>query len=451
MPLHAPRRWVAPLGLVLAVAGAFLLVVAKTASSSSGAYQAGFAVALMIGGFALLAGPIVAWVGGRADRLPATLRLVARDSARQRTRAATAMAATMVVLLAPVLMGIALRTDQALQETYGLPEDGRQILVGASDWRFAERQGDGAAEAAAAIAAALPNARRADLHGYAGYAVRADVDAAAVPGNQDWPGPAGDYNPAAVGIASATPELIGTLGVHLTDGEVAEAGAILLGREDAFIEVTVGDTTLRAREVPARVVLYAMPRLLVTGSTASSLGLVDSFDAVVVVNDRPLTEQERITAQDLGRQNETAVTVSIAPRLTAVEIEMMGVGATLLVVLVIVALVTALSATESDHDLRTMVAVGAPPRIRRRFLGTQAAYHSLFAAALATPLALLLYKVSVNDWGSTVGPFGVHDSGSIVVPWVEIGVIVAAVPAVVGALTALAVRSAPTTPPRRVG
>jgi putative ABC transport system permease protein len=457
MPLHAPRRWVAPLGLVLGVAGAFLLVVAKTASSSSGAYQAGLAVALMIGGFALLAGPMVAWVGARADRLPATLRLVARDSARQRTRAATAMAATMVVLLAPVLMGIALRTDQALQATYGLSEDGRQVLVGASDWRFAGRQGEGAAEAAAAIAGDLPSARRADLLIYDGFAVRSDVAAAAGSGSAGVPVAAGgyggspEYHPAAVGIARATPELVAALSLGLSDDEVAGAGAILLGRADGQVEVVVGDITIEAREVPARVLLYAMPRLLVTEATATSLGLVDGSEATLYVNDRPLTEQERITAQGHGQQYGTAVTVSIAPGFTAVEIEMMGVGATLFVVLVIVALVTALSATESDHDLRTMVAVGAPPRIRRRFLGTQAAYYSLFAAALATPLALLLYKVSVNDWGASVGPFGVHDSGSIVVPWAEIGVVALAVPAVVGAVTALAVRSAPTMPPRRVG
>lgn len=47
-----------------------------------------------------------------------------------------------------------------------------------------------------------------------------------------------------------------------------------------------------------------------------------------------------------------------------------------------------LATTESDHDLRTMVAVGAAPRRRRRFLGLQAGLHALVGAVLAVPLAL---------------------------------------------------------------
>ncbi|NNF63461.1 MAG: hypothetical protein HKN07_04305 [Acidimicrobiia bacterium] len=126
-------------------------------------------------------------------------------------------------------------------------------------------------------------------------------------------------------------------------------------------------------------------------------------------------------------------------------------GAALLVVLLIVALVTALAATESDNDIRTMVAVGAPPHIRRRFLGVQTVYYTLFAALLAAPLALLLLKVSVNDTWVDVGPFGSFSSDTIEIPWLMIGIVIVGIPAVVGGLTALTVRSAATVAPRRLG
>lgn len=125
--------------------------------------------------------------------------------------------------------------------------------------------------------------------------------------------------------------------------------------------------------------------------------------------------------------------------------------ATLVVVLLVVAIVTSLSATESDEELRTMVAVGAVNSIRRKYLGLQSWMHTTIAALLAVPLAILLVSTAVEVGYNyrAVGGFGVYDSSRLYVPWPAVVGLAIGLPVVVGLLTALFVRSAPTTPPRR--
>jgi hypothetical protein len=125
-------------------------------------------------------------------------------------------------------------------------------------------------------------------------------------------------------------------------------------------------------------------------------------------------------------------------------------AATLVVVLIVVALVTAVSAAEVDHEVRTIVAVGAPGSIRRRFLGLLTGYQTLVAMALAVPLGLGLVWVfsSAADYIS-VGPFGVVNGSTVVVPWAWLLPFAVLLPIVIGLLTLVSVRSAPVTPPRR--
>src|SRR5690606_9413291 len=125
-------------------------------------------------------------------------------------------------------------------------------------------------------------------------------------------------------------------------------------------------------------------------------------------------------------------------------------GGTLLVVLIVIALMTAVSAAEVDHDLGVVVAVGAPGSIRRRFLGVMAGYQTLVAAALAIPLGLGLLKVvGIARGGYYAGPFGILPASFIEVPWPAVLAVGIALPIIVTTLAALAVRSAPVTPPRR--
>ena len=441
MPLSHPRRWVVPSGIAITGFGAFLVIVARTALGSSGVVQAGLGVALMIGGFALLTGPIVAWVGTHADRFPAVTRLVIRDSARQRTRAATAIAATMVVLVAPIVAGAAIRTDQVRNLNYGLAENPAHVLVAGESAYTMPPHSDVDPADVSAVAQVLPASQYTEFAVYGEAAVGRIVRDGVVDASR---GPGVD--PDEMLTAAGSSELLALLGVAEAAADLDAGRAVILGVERRDVELRIGEHTVDAVEVPAHVMRYQFPRILVGERLAAELGLGESHTVALFVNDRPLTEKERLLVDESG----TARSVW-GERITPNQMMVVAGGATLLVVLLIIALVTALAATESDHDIRTMVAVGAPPRIRRRFLGIQTAYYTLFAAILATPLAMLLMNVASGDSFVDVGPFGALPTNTIVTPWLMIGLVVVAIPLAVGAVTALAARSAPTVPPRRIG
>lgn len=433
MPLARPHRWTVPLAAGLVGFGAFLLVVAKTALGSSGAFQAGLGVAVMIAGFALMTGPIVAWVGMRADRFPAVTRLVIRDSARQRTRAATAIAATMVVLVAPVAAAAALQTDEASQRIYGLDENPSHVVVAAGSGYDFPPDADADPRDVAAVASLLPSATQTDFSVYTvtGQIGTTPVDPPILPES----------------VALADRAFLDALGVPDMGTELASGRAVVLGVERGRVDVVIAGTTVEGVQVPAHVMKQQFPRILVSAEMANDLGLGDPHQATLFVNDRPLNDRDR----EVIHRATPAARPGYAPAISSSEWMLIGSGATLLVVLLIIALVTALAATESDHDLRTMVAVGAPPRIRRTFLGIQTVYYTSFAALLAVPLTMVLLNVASSENWNQAGPFGVFEGGTVVTPWAMIGAVVVAIPLAVGAITAMTVRSAPTEPPRRIG
>jgi hypothetical protein len=130
----------------------------------------------------------------------------------------------------------------------------------------------------------------------------------------------------------------------------------------------------------------------------------------------------------------------------------MALGGTILIVLIVVALVTALSAAESGDDIQAMVAVGAANSIRRRFFAIQAGYHTVVAAILALPLGILMMKaLASTEIYRYAAPFGVVDGTRIAIPWLGLALLLVVVPLTMAILCALAVRSAPLTPPRRAG
>jgi hypothetical protein len=89
---------------------------------------------MVVGGVAMLASPILAGVSMLADHVPATSRLVLRDSGRHRTRSAVAVAAIMVILLVPAILATMSETSEQQDLLYGLPEPSNQlVLSGAYD------------------------------------------------------------------------------------------------------------------------------------------------------------------------------------------------------------------------------------------------------------------------------------------------------------------------------
>jgi len=134
MPESSPRRWTAPAGLAAAAAGGLLITSALASGGEHTALFAAVGGAAAIVGVAMLAGPVLAVLSRLAGRVPIAARLVLRDSGRHRTRSATAVAAVMVILLAPVMLLTVAETSNREGLLNGLPGPSNQLLLyGSSD------------------------------------------------------------------------------------------------------------------------------------------------------------------------------------------------------------------------------------------------------------------------------------------------------------------------------
>ena len=440
MPAFPPRRWVVPVGLGLAGLGAVLLVVALASRSGLANVIVGVGGVMAVGGAALLAGPLLALLARAADRVSGTSRLVLRDSGRHRTRSVVAVAATLVILLIPVVSIAFEATSETQQRVHGLPTpENHMLLIGAGP---GEGMFGGGAELIQAdidrAAAILPEDASArfeviDVPALIGWEL--PISEGGIPGVSTELGGAG--------VAVATPELVEALDHPELADALAEDGLAVLGVEDGAIDVELAGQRHTVSEFPVPTLSFAMPQVLASEQVAADLE-GDRRTRALFVLSRPLTDSEQAAIY-----NDYDVIGGFRDFSLADVYPLMLVG-TLLVVLIVIALVTAVSASEVDHDLGVVVAVGAPGSIRRRFLGLLAGYQTLVAALLAIPLGLGLMKVvGLADDGYWAGPFGVVPSSYVEVPWPALLAVGVILPLVVAALTAVSVRSAPVTPPRR--
>lgn len=453
MPVKEPSRWVPLAGLAMAGLGAFLLVVAKTATSSgdAGTTQAAIGVILMVVGATLLTGPIVAFIGRFAHRLPATLRLVIRDSARQRTRAAAAISALLVVMIGPVLIGIGLESSEASSRIHGLPYPGNHVAV-IGDHTTPDTTGSVTEDHMAQLKTLLPDAEYATYRtSEAEVLFAAEFAAVQTPpenvvGSDAFQYTVSDrhYEPGRAAIAND--DLVALLGDDRIASNLAAGRPVVLGVAERPTQIQIDGVVRDAVELPVPVT-WGTSRLLITQAMADEWGLTATGTRALFVLPDAITPE--ITAE-LWDTN-LIIAVGDASLIGTRNLLLIALGATLLVVLGIVALVMALTATESDSDLRTIVAVGAKPSLRRRFLATSTVYYTVVAAALAVPLAWLLMKAAAptGQWVE-VGPFGTVPSGLVRIPWLAIGGVGVVIPFVAGLAVLALARSLPSALPRRL-
>lgn len=445
MPLRDPHRGLPLLSIVGVIGGVMSVGVAREMQGDRAQLAGGAGVLLMIAGAAMLTGPLVA-VGGRmANGLRASARLVLRDSARQRTRAASAIAATMVVLIAPIVIGVGIGNQQALDATHGLPEPKNHVVVnGQSTYgaisRFTATDAD-----VSRVQAVLPPSQ---------VAMMEMLDTAALLETEQsvlgWPhGLAQSHDRFEHGRAViGTAELAEILGDPRIVEILDRGEAVVLGRVERSTFVTLDRREVTAVELPVSVLHRQMPRILVPQDVVDAMGIETVGTTALITTEDSIDRTDRQAVWNTGLWVQT----HDGQPITRQQYLYIVFGITLLLVLLIIALVTALSATESDHDVRLMVAIGAPPAMRRRFLGLQAGFYVLVGALLAVPLSLLMMKVLIaRDLSMAWGPFGTVARNLVTIPWMAMAFVVLALPAFVAATTALFVRSAPTVPPRPAG
>lgn len=447
MPVAAPKRWVIPVGLGLGAFGVLLLGVGLAGGNGGAGAVAVIGAVFMIGGAALLAGPLVAWISKHAERFPITSRIVLRDSGRQRGRAAAAVAATIVILMAPIAVMATLEQNEASQAIHGLEPTHPQVWVYGSQSDTGEMQQLEDSDIAA-IRSAVPGGRVAALDAM-DVPVRYPAELEAGPEAEA----RGEYYLSSFRVAVANDELLAIFDNSRLETALTRDRIALVGVEERETTVEIDGERMAVTEVPMGAPRWEFPRVVVTADYAERFaGTETRPSALVEVEEswserlNPLSEPAR-PLWELGlftngggadMSNQTAFVLVFL--------------ATMLVVLIVVATITALSAAEADNDLQTVVAVGATNSIRRRYLGLQSGIHTLLGCLLAVPLTLLLMKTAYSSTlgGYTqVGAFGVFDSAQLFVPWAGIGVLVAGLPLAIGFITTASVRSARTTPPRR--
>ena len=443
MPALSPRRWVVPVGIVIVVSGLLLISVSLVSQSNFSGFLVGVGATAVVGGVAMLSSPILAGVASLSDKVPATSRLVLRDSGRNRTRSAVAVAAIMVILLAPVTAMIVAASTTEKDLVYGLPDPGDHLVLSGTYENINLGSLNPITESdVAALAAIVPEKDVAtfdtlNLRVLTDQLMRARDNGEGEYFGEDYI----DGNPVAV----ANPDLIRVLDAPGLAGTIEDGEIAVLGIEDRATTVEIDGVVYPARELPVPVVQWRMPRVLIPEVMAVEFSDAETRPLALFTLERQMTDDESQKMWD-GSLEVSGGHGRLAPS----TIYLLAGGATLIVVLIVVALVTAVSAAEVDEEVRTIVAIGAPGSIRRRFLGLLTGYQTLVAMVLAVPLGLgLVWVFSSAANFSYAGPFGVVNASAVTVPWAWIVPFALILPIVIGFLTLLSVRSAPVTPPRR--
>ena len=462
MPTGKPPRWIAPASLAAIAGGSVLVAAAQTSVSRAATVQAGIGILLVILGGALAGVPLVAAAGRVAHCLPIVARLVARDSARQAIRAAAAIAALLVILTASVAIATSMRTsDVARTVTQGAGYGDLRIVFAQGEFVGGEPTDENpvfipeyelSPEQERDIAAILPRAARYEVTTLPVIAVSAEIaaytDSTGYQYCVETPAYTMCTDAQQVGLTPAVvdPALLDAIAPPEAR-DLLEAGVpIVLGSERSTMEIVYEGETFTGEVFPADVPPWQPLRLVVPESWASERGLLDdTHRAVYFINDAPITEKQRRELYRLDANVSLGRTVDFG--LSVNEIYGVALAVALFAVTVVIAIVIALSSTESTRDLRVMVAVGAAPSLRRRFLGIQSVFYVAAAALIAIPIGLLLMYV-VSETNVLFGPLGIW-TGGIAVPWPTVAVLLVAFPLMAGVSTALIARSLPARPPRR--
>ena len=189
-----------------------------------------------------------------------------------------------------------------------------------------------------------------------------------------------------------------------------------------------------------------VPEIFVTPEAVALLDQPAEVLGTLYVADKAITDDQRqaittagnsLWVEIMGPPPWTRVPgLEFAPEdsdLSAIQLQLIVLAATLGVAVVIAAITAALSALELDPEIGSMIATGANPGLRRWMIGAQSAYHLLLAALIGVPLAVLVY------WAAARGQHG--GGPGWVVPWTTSAFMIFVLPVLVGSIVAGVFRS----------
>lgn len=450
-----PRRVVA-WGATACAGGLVLLAVATAGAVRGGQAGGGTTWLFVLTGIAgalgvilgtcAMAPALIARLEPLAGHLGGTARLAARSVARQRTRTGAVVAAVAVVAAGAVAAStvwFSAVEDELTEDWWTLPDDA--VSVTTWDSRTGQETGRPPAETIAELAAVLPDAEVVP------------VRVARVPATSGVPASETDASRLVSGpllVADAA-----TLEVLDLDPAVHDAlqqkGAVIGEWMDAVIAPTPappvdqGDPVLvddrgqvTAVRLDAGVVdVRLLPRDLITEELAIDLGLSIEPGGTYLHASAPLTVDQRDALRDI--QEDTWVQ-GVGPNVDVSFHDPTWVPSTTLVTSVILAVATAvalgvvglglaLSAAETKDERDVLAVIGARPSTLRRLAATKALVLAVTGTVIGVPLGF------VPTWVvAAASNAGAYDPTPVVFPWIQVVLLVVAVPLVATAATHLA-------------
>ncbi len=214
----------------------------------------------------------------------------------------------------------------------------------------------------------------------------------------------GQYTPAVDSSAAATPELIALAHADGAEAAIKAGKVVVLWPEPAtadkvdlvFTTYDTQDDHVERTTVPATIITTGvssgvLPGALLPESLANQLGLkaIDG-QQFVVRYDHALTQAEVDAAAVVAsRKLDTSADASLAPVRPDESFRLLIVALALLFAVSVTGVAIALGEAESRPEQRSLLALGAEPRLRRRIVASRAAVLALLAGLLAVPAGLL--------------------------------------------------------------
>jgi putative ABC transport system permease protein len=415
-PSQAPARrtlWRGIAGIAISVV---MTVAGATTRDSGGAVL----LPLMVGGAVLGTlgfGACSPWLlerlEGIAGRLPVAGRIAFRDTARARSRSSPIVTAVLSSLAAAIALGAFTATRDAESIAGwrpGLHPD-QVVMRGAGAAAAGE---DLLGEPGVAAAARVPGLWAGDQDRWFMYTFpdARDADGKLI----NTLAQCENCNPDAFSayqvsfVSAATPELLQL--AHAEDGAAdLEAGrAILLTADpitvtkleivvlDSETSDVIGSVTVPARAIDVGVRGGYLPEAFLPQSTVSELKLVEppsgfadlGGQGVVVQYDHDVTGADLAAAQAVAaRYVDTFALTDLASERPGEGFRFVLIALVLLFAVSVTAIAIALGEAESRPEQRSLLALGADPRLRRRIAASRAAVLALLAGLLAVPAGLL--------------------------------------------------------------
>lgn len=434
-PQPPVRHRVTAAGAVAFTVGLGLLGVAVIGSASGrdGSVWAAVAIAggvLELLGACAMAPAVVARLEPLAGRTRGSWRLAARSLARQRSRTggvvSAVAAAAGLAIAATALMAGATAGDT------GYPELSDRVVVASeidSDGVHIDRLPP-PDDLLAELQRIVPDAER--------VTVRAAGESSAWPDSAFAPIVADDALVTALELGDGVRRALED-GNFVTDDAGTSSG-----------QTTAPDGSRRPLVAAESEHLSGGLGVFVSPDQAEDLGVVPQVAGVVLVSDRPLTDEQRAKIEhvrsdwELEHPGAPHLDLSVSwpePGPTPEQIEMVLTGIAVVFAVLVVCASLALAAAESREERDVLSVAGAGPNVLARTAGARAWLLAAIGAAMAVPVGMLPVAVyAATDDGPT----------SFVVPWRPIGMLALALPIAVAVLALTASATAQRVRPVRV-